>query len=105
MDTLGSASPPKLSFDNGGEFIRQTRREVEEYLSVRRTRVRGRVELYAKGVVAVVVLSASWLTLVLGHPGPWLGLVSFGGLILGTSLIAFCVMHDANHGAYFRTAG
>ena len=103
MDTLGSASPPKLSFDNGGEFIKQTRREVEEYLSVRRTRVRGRVELYAKGVVAFVLLSASWLTLVLGHPGLWLGLVSFGGLILGTSLIAFCVMHDANHGAYFRT--
>jgi linoleoyl-CoA desaturase len=31
-----------------------------------------------------------------------LGLLAFGGLILGTSLTAFCVMHDANHGAYFR---
>jgi len=103
MEKSGSTSLPKLSFDNGGEFIKQTRREVEEYLSARRTRVRGRVELYVKGVVAFLVLSASWLTLVLGDPGPWLGLVSFGGLILGTSLIAFCVMHDANHGAYFRT--
>ena len=101
--TRTSADLPKFSFDNGGEFIRQTRREVEEYLSARRIRVRGRVELYAKGVVALLVLFASWLTLVLGHPGIWLGLVSFGGMILGTSLIAFCVMHDANHGAYFRT--
>jgi linoleoyl-CoA desaturase len=38
-----------------------------------------------------------------GHPGLWLGLLAFGGLIVGTSLTAFCVMHDANHGAYFRT--
>ena len=32
----------------------------------------------------------------------WLGLLSFAGLIFGTSLTAFSVMHDANHGAYFR---
>ena len=54
-DTERLKSTPKLSFDNGGEFIRQTRREVEEYLSARGTRVRGRVQLYAKGVVALVV--------------------------------------------------
>jgi linoleoyl-CoA desaturase len=64
--------------------------------------VRGRIELYAKGVVAFVLLFGSWVTLVFGHPGLWLGLLSFGGLIVGTSLTAFCVMHDANHGAYFR---
>jgi linoleoyl-CoA desaturase len=98
-----STSPPKVSFDNGGEFIRQTRREVEEYLSSRSTRVRGRAGLYAKGVVAFAILFGSWLTLMLGHPGLWLGVLSFGGMILGTSLTAFCVMHDANHGAYFRT--
>ena len=82
-------SVPKLSFDTGGEFIRETRREVDEYLSDPRTRARGRVELYAKGVVAFVVLVGSWLVLVLGDPGLWLGLLCFGGLILGTSLIAF----------------
>ena len=97
------SSTPRLSFDTGGEFIRQTRLEVDEYLSARGTRVRGRAKLYAKGVVAFVLLLGSWLTLVLGHPGPWLGLLCFGGLILGTSLTAFSVMHDANHGAYFRT--
>jgi linoleoyl-CoA desaturase len=96
------SQPSKLSFDNGGDFIRQTRREVDEYLSAR-IRTRGRNELYAKGVVTFVLLIASWATLVLGHPGVSLGLIAFGGLILGTSLVAFCVMHDANHGAYFRT--
>ena len=97
-----SAPPPKVSFDNGGEFIRQTRRDVEEYLSPRHVRARGRAQLYAKGVVAFAVLLGSWLTLMVGHPGVWLGLLCFGGLIFGTSLIAFSVMHDANHGAYFR---
>ena len=97
----GDASP-KVSFDNGGEFIRQTRRDVEEYLSARRVRARGRAQLYAKGVVAFAVLLGSWLMLMVGHPGLWLGLLSFGGLIFGTSLTAFSVMHDANHGAYFR---
>ena len=95
--------PRKLSFDNGGDFIRQTRREVDEYLAAPRVRTRGLIELYAKGVVAFALLLVSWATLVLGHPGLLLGLLAFGGLILGTSLTAFCVMHDANHGAYFRT--
>jgi linoleoyl-CoA desaturase len=97
------SQPRKLSFDNGGDFIRQTRREVEEYLSVARVRTRGRIELYAKGAIAFILLVVSWATLVPGHPRLSLGVIAFGGLIVGTSLIAFCVMHDANHGAYFRS--
>ena len=41
--------------------------------------------------------------LMLGAPGVALGLACFAGLVVSTGLIAFCVMHDANHGAYFRT--
>jgi fatty acid desaturase len=102
-NSMGGSQPRKLSFDNGGDFIRQTRREVDEYLSVPRIRTRGRLELYGKGVVAFALMLGSWATLVFGHPGLWLGLIAFGGLIIGTSLLAFCVMHDANHGAYFGT--
>jgi len=32
-----------------------------------------------------------------------LGVFSLAGLTLGTILVGFCVQHDANHGAYFRT--
>jgi len=103
LSPTGRSQPRKLSFDNGGDFIRDTRLEVDEYLSDRRIRTRGRVELYAKGVVAFTLMLGSWSMLVLGHPGLSLGLITFGALILGTSLMAFCVMHDANHGAYFRT--
>ena len=35
------ASAPKLAFDNGGAFIQDTRREVEQYLARGSTRVKG----------------------------------------------------------------
>jgi linoleoyl-CoA desaturase len=98
-----TVTSPKLSFDNGGEFVRDTRREVDAYLSPRRTQARGHLQLYAKTVVAFGLILASWTTLVFGGPSVWVGLACFAGLILGTTLTAFCVMHDANHGAYFRT--
>jgi linoleoyl-CoA desaturase len=98
-----SAVARKLSFEKGGDFILETRREVELYLASRRIRVRGRLQLYAKTVVAFAVWAASWVTLIFVRPGLAPGLVALGGLVAGTILIGFCVQHDANHGAYFRT--
>jgi linoleoyl-CoA desaturase len=97
-----AAPAAKISFDNGGEFIRATRAEVDRYLQTRGTRLRGYAHLYSKAVIAFALSVASWATLMFAHPGLWLGLLALAGLTLGTSLVAFCVMHDANHGAYFR---
>jgi linoleoyl-CoA desaturase len=94
---------PKVSFEKGGEFMQDTRRDVELYLSSRRVRVRGRLELYAKTLVAFAVLAASWTTIVFVRPGLVLGLVALAGVVAGAVLVGFCVQHDANHGAYFRT--
>ncbi len=93
--------PQKVSFDNGGEFIRETRREVELYLQSRWTRVSGYLQLYAKTIVAFGLMVASWTTLIFLSPGIWLGLLCLVGLAAGATLTAFCVQHDANHGAYF----
>jgi linoleoyl-CoA desaturase len=93
----------KLSFENGGDFILETRKEVELYLASRRTRMSGHLQLYAKTVVAFAIWAASWVSLIFLQPGLWLGLLALVGLAIGTVLIAFCVQHDANHGAYFRT--
>ena len=90
-----------MSFDNGGEFIRETRREVELYLQSRWTRVRGYLQLYAKTIVAFGLMVGSWVTLIFLRPGIWLGLLCLVGLAAGATLTAFCVQHDANHGAYF----
>ena len=97
------ATDGKLSFEAGGDFIRETRDEVERYLASPAARVRGRLQLYTKSAVAFVLLSGSWTSLVLLRPGLALGLLSLAGLALGSILVGFCVQHDANHGAYFRT--
>ncbi|MDX6471552.1 MAG: linoleoyl-CoA desaturase [Gaiellaceae bacterium] len=98
-----NAPARKLSFDNGGDFILETRREVEAYLAPRRIRIAGSLQLYAKTVVALSIWAASWVSIVFVRPGIALTLLALGGLVLGTVLIGFCVQHDANHGAYFRT--
>ena len=97
------AGPPRVSFENGGAFVREIRSEVELYLGSRRTRVRGRLELYAKSVVALTLLAVSWAVLMFVRPGLLLGLLCLLGLVLGAVLTGFCVQHDANHGAYFRS--
>jgi linoleoyl-CoA desaturase len=102
---LSATSPTaaRLSFDNGGAFATETRREVEQYLASPGVDTRARRRLYSKAFVAFGVAATSWLVLILGSPGPALGVLCLAGLATGTLLVAFCVMHDANHGAYFRT--
>jgi linoleoyl-CoA desaturase len=98
------SSQAKPSFASGGAFLDDTRREVAEYLAENGVDAAGRRRLYAKGIVASVLMVGSWTVLMFASPGSvYLGVVSYLGLLLGTMLVAFCVMHDANHGAYFRS--
>ena len=95
-----NATVQKLSFATGGDFMADTRREVDLYLRSRRTRVRGRLRLYAKTLVALAIAIVSWTTLIVVRPGVWGEIASLAGLVIATILIGFCVQHDANHGAY-----
>ena len=92
----------KLTFGNGGAFMQETRREVEQYLARGRTRLKGTLLLYAKAPVAIGLTAVSWAVLVFVRPGVAVGFLCLAGLVLGALLTAFCVQHDANHGAYFR---
>ncbi len=96
------ASAPKLAFDNGGEFIKETRQEVEQYLARGSTRIKGAVMLYAKAPIALALTAVSWSVLVFAHPGVIVMALCLLGLVVGATLTAFCVQHDANHGAYFK---
>ena len=93
---------PKVAFDSGGPLIHETRREVEEYLARGSTRMRGLLALWAKAPVAIGLTVVSWAILMLVPAGPIVGFLCLTGLVLGALLTAFCVQHDANHGAYFR---
>ena len=72
--TRMSASPQKLSFDTGGAFIRDTRRDVEQYLADRRVRAGGRRRLHAKAILALGLAAGCWAMLMLGAPGVAFGL-------------------------------
>ena len=43
------AAAPKLAFDNGGAFIQDTRREVEQYLARGSTRIKGAADALREG--------------------------------------------------------
>src|SRR4051794_20019180 len=92
----------KVAFEGGGEFLRETRREVDLYLSSPRARRSGTLRLYAKAVIALGATVISWTCLLLAPHEPIVAAACFAGLALGLTLTAFCVQHDANHGAYFR---
>ena len=97
-----AGAAPKLAFDNGGAFIRETRAEVEAYLARGSTRLRGAILLYAKAPIALALTAVSWSILIFIQPGVIVGLLCLVGLVLGAMLTAFCVQHDANHGSYFK---
>lgn len=96
-----SATTQKLSFANGGDFIRETRSEVEALVGS--LDGRGARMLHLKTAIAFGLMAASWSVLVVVHPGLPLAGLCLAGLSAGAILTAFCVQHDANHGAYFRT--
>jgi linoleoyl-CoA desaturase len=97
-----SVADERISFESGGDFIRETRREVEAYLARGSTRRAGYVRLYAKAPVAIGLIALSWWLLLFGPSELVLTALSFTGLVVGAVLTGFCVQHDANHGASFR---
>ena len=105
IEVSAAPEPTRVSFENGGAFVREVRGEVELYLGSRRTRLRGRLQLYAKTAVALPLLAVSWAVLMFVRPGLLLGLLCLLGCIVGAILVGFCVQHDANHGAYVHGRG
>jgi linoleoyl-CoA desaturase len=103
LETTPTRPADKVVFESGGDFIRETRREVAEYLADAGTRRSGTVRLLAKSALAFGLMIASWALLLALGPDPLVVVLCLGGLVLGGLLTAFCVQHDANHGATFRS--
>ncbi len=95
-----SQAPRKVSFDNGGAFIRETRREVEAYLSSGRTRSPAPPGS-TKAPIALGLRPRRGRCSCFCSPG-CRRRRSASRTLAGTTLIAFCVQHDANHSAYFK---
>jgi linoleoyl-CoA desaturase len=96
-------STERISFDSGGIFMQETRREVQAYLASSSTRRAGYVRLYAKVPIAIGLMTLSWSLLIFGPSGLVPRLCTLVGLALGAMLTGFSVQHDANHGASFHS--
>lgn len=95
-------SPARATFKNGGEFLREVRDEVE-HLVAGRLRRRSARQLYLKAPAAIALLAFGWVALLFARPHGVTVALCIMGLAAGATLIAFCVQHDANHGAYFTS--
>ena len=83
------AAATKLAFDNGGAFIQDTRREVEQYLSRGSTRLKGAILLYVKAPIALALTAVSWSVLIFVQPGLIVAMLCLVGLVVGAMLTAF----------------
>jgi linoleoyl-CoA desaturase len=92
----------KASFGNGGAFLRELRVEVERLVELEGRRRAAR-QLYLKAPLAIGLLALSWCLLLVVQPHGLTAGLCILGLGAGATLIAFCVQHDANHGAYFAS--
>ena len=96
-----SCNERRPSFTSGGEVFREIQRDVEAVLARKGVRTRALVQLHLKTAIAVTLPIAAWIVLMTASPGLYLGLACLLLLALGATLVAFCVQHDANHGASF----
>ena len=64
------AAAPKLAFDNGGAFIRETRARGRAVPLARAARrLKGAMLLYAKAPIALALTAVSWSVLIFVQPG------------------------------------
>jgi linoleoyl-CoA desaturase len=82
--------------------------EVDRLLAEPGVYARARRQLVYKTLIGFAILVGAWTYLVFGalFIGPVhaaQALVSGAALLLGATIVSVCVLHDANHGAVFRT--
>ena len=103
MGELSSeADAIRVRFTNGGAFGLDVRREVERFLAEPGRTRRGQIALLVKAPIGVGAMLGGWAVLIFAAPGWVLALAALALIAAGSLLTAFCVQHDANHGATFR---
>lgn len=100
-----SGPPPRVRFPRDDGFHADLKRRVGEYFAATGRPRSGGGAMYAKTGAILGWFALSYaLLLGLGGASPWLAVALTTSLALATAGIGFSVMHDANHGAYARSA-
>lgn len=94
---------PKVKFSGSGQFTDELSSLVRSHLARPRRSLRARLALLAKAPIAWTLTAGSWALLMTRPSLQVIGLCLIG-LMAGSTLNAFCVQHDANHGATFLSS-
>jgi linoleoyl-CoA desaturase len=100
-----SVALPRVRFPRDGGFHAAVKRRVEAYfLATGRARWGGTAMHAKTGAILGWFAGSYGLLLLWGGVSAWLAVALTVSLALATAGIGFSVMHDANHGAYSRSA-
>jgi linoleoyl-CoA desaturase len=96
---------PRVRFPRDGGFHADVKRRAGAYFEATGRARFGGCSMHAKTGAILGWFAASYaLLLALGGTSPWLAVALTISVALATAGIGFSVMHDANHGAYSRSA-
>ncbi len=97
-------NPKRVSFEGGGAFWSDLKKEVDEYLNPKR-KASGYRKLYRKAVLIGIWYLVSYIGLVLIAGNVWQVAVFGASLIFALYAAACGIMHDGNHGAFSSNKG
>jgi len=101
-----SGTPPRVRFPRDDGFHAAVKRRAGEYFEATGRARWGGGAMHAKTGAILGWFAVSYaLLLGWGGASAWLALALTVSVALATAGIGFSVMHDANHGAYSRSAG
>ncbi len=92
---------PKVTFDNrDNQFYQTLKARVDAYFTEKGIKKTGGASLYLKSFILVAISVSCYLTLLTVAIPWWVALPICALLGFTLACIGFCIMHDANHGAY-----
>src|SRR3954452_21538328 len=94
--SVDAVPTPKFPRDEAG-FFPELRRRVSAYFAEKGVPERDSWRMYAKSVLILLFLAASWATLVFAPVTWWQAIPLAVCVALGVSLIGFAIQHDGNH--------
>lgn len=99
LTTLTEPVPHR--FKGGGAFFVETKRAVDAYLGSNNAYRHALRRLWIKTILGFALVAVGWTSLVFTRSNVTTALLSFSALLIGGMILSVCVLHDANHGAFF----
>ena len=99
-----TANAPTQRFSVTGPFYADLKRRVEAYFQATGRSPQGGLAMWLKTATMFAWLGGSYAVLIFAQVSAWQAVLLVGSIGLAMAGIGFSVQHDANHGAYSKSA-